>query len=294
MEFAQEGRKGTIVFATAVTALIAGMSAVLNLGAPQMPAPFDSPIPAVIEEKEDNPFEEFYYYNEANQKRYVAYQNRYPHLKPDEVVWRVNADIDQPLYTNVKVVKNPDQVPVVVNKHRKLPDGYVPANLSTLPSGKPATKATCIAYRQMAADARKQGISMYAASAYRPYSTQKRIYNNYIRQEGGNVAKVDTYSARPGHSEHQTGRTIDLIGSFGSLNDFIRTPAGPWVRDNCYKYGFIVRYQQATVPLTGYKAEPWHITYVGKDVSTAMHKLGIKTLEEYAVKYIDYKPPTGV
>ena len=65
---------------------------------------------------------------------------------------------------------------------------------------------------------------------------------------------------------------------------------GLWVNDNCYKYGFIVRYQQDIVPLTGYKYEPWHITYVGVEVSTAMHELGITCLEEYTVKYIDHQP----
>ena len=105
---------------------------------------------------------------------------------------------------------------------------------------------------------------------------------------------MDTYSARPGHSEHQTGRAIDLCGSFGSLNDFINTPEGPWVNENCYKYGFIVRYQQDIVSLAGYKYEPWHITYVGTEVAQAMHDLNIRCLEEYVVKYIDHQPPDAV
>lgn len=72
----------------------------------------------------------------------------------------------------------------------------------------------------------------------RSYDLQNRLYHGYIKQEGGNAAVVDTYSARPGHSEHQTGRAIDLCGSFGSLNDFIRTPESAWVSENCYQYGF--------------------------------------------------------
>ena len=66
------------------------------------------------------------------------------------------------------------------------------------------------------------------------------------------------------------------------------------MNENCYKYGFIVRYQQDIVPLTGYKYEPWHITYVGSEVSQAMHDLNIRCLEEYVVKYIDHQPPEGV
>lgn len=166
--------------------------------------------------------------------------------------------------------------------------------MTKLPSGKPATKDTCAAYKEMAGDARKEGLSFYAASAYRSYALQNRLYQGYLQQEGGNAARVDTYSARPGHSEHQTGRAIDLCGSFGSLNDFVNTPEGPWVKENCYKYGFIVRYQEDIVPLTGYKYEPWHITYVGKEVSNRMHELGMTCLEEYVVKYVDHKPPTSV
>ena len=126
------------------------------------------------------------------------------------------------------------------------------------------------------------------------YDLQNRLYNGYVKQEHGDTARVDTYSARPGHSEHQTGRAIDLCGSYGSLNDFVNTPEGPWVKENCYRYGFIVRYQEDIVPLTGYKDEPWHITYVGKDVAQTMHEKNINCLEEYVVKYIDHQPLADV
>ena len=95
---------------------------------------------------------------------------------------------------------------------------------------------------------------------------------------------VDTYSARPGHSEHQTGRAIDLSGSFGSLNDFIRTPEGPWVNDNCYKYGFILRYTAEKQDKTGIIPEPWHYRYVGVEAATKIHEENI-CLEEFIEKY---------
>lgn len=286
-------KKHGIVYIAAATALAAGLAAAANLLCPTLPAPLDNAIP-VIEQLEPNPYAQLYYYEADKQERYEHYQAAHADLAAEDVVWQVNAGLDHDFYTNVVTVADTEALPVIVNKYHQLPEGYVPADLQKLPSGKKATKATCAAYKAMAADARKAGLSLYAASAYRSYELQTRLYNGYLRQEGGNTAKVDTYSARPGHSEHQTGRAIDLCGSFGSLNDFVNTPEGPWVNENCYKYGFIVRYQQDIVPLTGYKYEPWHITYVGAETAQAMHDLNIRCLEEYVVKYIDHQPPDEV
>ncbi len=274
---------------TAVTAVAAAAIMIANLFVPNLPAPLELQVPAIVQ-MEQNPYAEFYYYEADKQERYEAYQGLHQELTADEVVWRVNAGLDYEFYTNIQPVEDVSALPLIVNKYYQLPADYVPADLTALPSGRLATKDTCAAFNAMIADARKEGLRIYDTSSYRSYALQNRLYNGYLQRDGGNVALVDTYSARPGHSEHQTGRAIDLSGSFGSLNDFIRTPEGPWVQDNCYKYGFIVRYQQDIVPLTGYKYEPWHITYVGLDVAADMREKGITCLEEYVVKYIDHQP----
>ncbi len=274
---------------TVVTAVATAVVVLTNMFVPNMPAALDIPMQAIIE-LDESPYNDFYYYEKENEARYEAYQALHTDLTADEVVWRVNAGLDYDFYTNIQPVEDPAAMPVIVNKYYQLAADYVPADLTPLPSGRLATKATCNAYNAMLADAGKEGLRIYDTSAYRSYQKQQNLYNGYLRRDGGNVALVDTYSARPGHSEHQTGRAIDLCGSRGSLDAFIHTPEGVWVKDNCYKYGFIVRYQQDIVPLTGYKYEPWHITYVGVDVSTAMHDLGITCLEEYVVKYIDHQP----
>ena len=105
------------------------------------------------------------------------------------------------------------------------------------------------------------------------------MYNNYLKRDG-DVALVDTYSARPGHSEHQTGMAIDLLGSFGVLRDFKDTPEGAWVKENCYKYGFTLRYLEGKEAITGYLYEPWHYRYVGVELATYLMKHSL-TLEEY-------------
>lgn len=277
-----------IVNATATAALV-----VANLFAPVLPAPLQMEVPSIVVVQQ-NPYAELAYYDQTKQERYRAYAALHSELSIEDIVWRVNAELDHDFYTDILPVEDPTAMPVIVNKYHQLPASYVPDDLVPLPSGKLATKDTCEAYRRMAADARKEGLGLYAASAYRSYEVQERLYNNYLKRDGGNVALVDTYSARPGHSEHQTGRAIDLSAASGSLNGFGSTPEAAWVKKNCYKYGFIVRYQQDIVALTGYKYEPWHITYVSEAVSQDMHDRGITCLEEYVVKYIDNQPTTTI
>ena len=95
---------------------------------------------------------------------------------------------------------------------------------------------------------------------------------------GYGQASADTFSARPGHSEHQTGLAIDV----NSVDDSFRgTPEAIWLADNCYKYGFIIRYPEGKEGITGYKYEPWHIRYVGSEIAKKVHDAGSNaTLEE--------------
>ena len=103
-------------------------------------------------------------------------------------------------------------------------------------------------------------------------------------------SKVDTYSSRPGYSEHHTGRALDISQVSGNLDMFEGSDEAKWVYENAYKYGFIVRYMEDQIDVTGYIFEPWHIVYVGTDISYKMHDENIKTLEEYVVKYVDHTP----
>jgi D-alanyl-D-alanine carboxypeptidase len=122
-------------------------------------------------------------------------------------------------------------------------------------------------------------------SAYRSIDGQKYIYNKYLNEDS--QENVDTYSSRPGYSEHHTREAIDLRGSFGSIEDFEKTKESKWINENSYKYGFIIRYKKGLEKVTGYKYEPWHIRYVGVEVSTEMKRKNINTLEEYYEKYIN-------
>lgn len=126
-------------------------------------------------------------------------------------------------------------------------------------------------------DALKEGIDLYIISGFRSYIDQTIIYNDYVTRDGVGVA--DTYSARPGHSEHQSGYAIDINSLYYSFAD---TKEGKWIQDNAYKYGFIIRYPSGKEYITGYNYEPWHLRYVGNDLSLKLYNNGDWiTIEEY-------------
>ena len=131
------------------------------------------------------------------------------------------------------------------------------------------------AFDEMQNAAKNDNIKLWIASGYRSYSLQTNLYNSYVLKDG--KAKADTYSARPGHSEHQTGLAMDLNIIDSS---FEGTPEAIWIEKNCYKYGFIIRYPKGKEEITGYKYEPWHVRYLGKELAEKVYNTG-KTLEEY-------------
>lgn len=159
-------------------------------------------------------------------------------------------------------------------------DGYLIANKTySLPStyGNGLTAETLSAFNTMAAAAKKDGLNIYISSGFRSYSRQKAIYKNYVNRDG--VAKADTYSARAGYSEHQSGLAFD-VNIISSA--FAGTPEAIWLADNCYRYGFILRYPQGKTNETGYIYEPWHFRYVGVELAEKLYNGGNWiTMEEY-------------
>lgn len=144
------------------------------------------------------------------------------------------------------------------------------------------------AFNNMESDASAEGLNIYIASGYRSYYYQVNVYNRYCEYDPPEV--VDTYSARPGFSEHQSGYAFDL----NTIDDsFADTPEGKWVDQNCYKYGFIIRFPKDKEDITGYQYESWHLRYVGIDVATYIHENNL-CLEEYlgvdSIYAEDYNP----
>lgn len=166
---------------------------------------------------------------------------------------------------------------VIANKTYSLPSNFAPNNLVTINGYIKVVDYVKDAFLSLSSDAKAIGLNIYASSGYRSYSNQKYIYENYVSMDGKENA--DRYSARAGYSEHQTGLAIDV----NTIDmTFDNTSESVWLRENAYKYGFIIRYPKGKEEITGYMYEPWHIRYVGKELSNKLYKGGSYiTLEEY-------------
>lgn len=265
-------------------------------------APFLKPLPASIpaagasyhetsryDSPEADPFAACLHYLESNRADYLAYQQKYPELEAWDVVTQVNIGLNRPFYTDIQTVDDPDSLLVLCNKYRKLPDGYAPSDLRSLSSGLAAGSANQMrreaadAFEALCADARAAGYTIRAQSAYRSYFTQKSLYARYAARDG--AAGADIYSARAGHSDHQTGLVVDVKNATHPYNRFGLTAEYQWAKDNIHKYGFIIHYPEGSQAITGYKTEEWHWRYVGREAAAAIYSLGI-TLDEYCAIFL--------
>ena len=170
---------------------------------------------------------------------------------------------------------------LIANKTYALPHDFIPTNpdqpVNADRSSTCLDKTLMSAWKIMLKDATAKGLNIYISSGYRSYNYQVNVYNRYVKSDGAAVA--DTYSSRPGNSEHQTGLCFDL----NSIEDsFQYTNEGKWVNDNCYKYGFCIRFPKGKDSATGYQYESWHLRYVGVDLATKLYNNGDwLSLEEY-------------
>lgn len=177
---------------------------------------------------------------------------------------------------------------VVVNKSRGLnPLTYVPADL-TYPdvpnlNDQPMRAATAAAVVDLFhAGKAEAGLDFSVQSAYRSYESQTRVYDDDVARNGQDYADTDT--ARPGHSEHQTGYAVDIsaVPANCSLDAcFADTAQGRWLAANAWRFGFLLRYPADKVDVTGFAFEPWHFRFVGVPLATELHRTGVTTLEEF-------------
>lgn len=193
-----------------------------------------------------------------------------------------------PLFdTSAHSIDDAHSIWVVSNKLRPLsPVDYAPDDL-VLPEGvenefvQPLRAPAARAVEQLVGAAAEAGHSVWIISAYRDYATQVALYGGYVARDGQAVA--DRYSARPGHSEHQTGLVVDLDDHGACYLDgcFGDTAAGAWLAAHAAEYGFIVRYPEGKEDVTGFMPEPWHFRYVGPELALEMRAQGVVTLEEF-------------
>ena len=203
-------------------------------------------------------------------------------------------------YEQYMCPEDPDAFLILVNRKHTIDGEYVPENLVPISNVRQdgrsesmvetAEKALQALYIEMRA-AGYTDVSV--TSGYRSYNKQVSLYNTYTQREmsDNNISReeaekiVDTYSARPGTSEHQTGLCCDMHNLGSASQRFANEEVYTWLINNCYKFGFVLRFPEGKEDITGYSFEPWHYRFVGRYHASEMHRLDM-CLEEY-IEYLD-------
>lgn len=228
------------------------------------------------------------YYVDRLEDKYLEYFNEYDDVRL--LLEIVNTNRYKPLYSDIKQTDLSKDYLMLINKYYQLPSDYEPSDLVDIDPiyGVGMTRSAVYdAFVSMADDAYQEGYDLSVCSGYRSYAYQEGLYNKYLDIEGGNVQAVDSYSARAGHSEHQSGLCLDIVTPGYSMDDFGLSEASSWVNENCYKYGFIIRYTDEKEYITGYEAEAWQVRYVGNsDIAKYIMDSGI-TFDEYYTCFVE-------
>ena len=219
--------------------------------------------------------------------RYIAYQ--YENFCAwGDANYAVGLNFDLEPFTELSTYTTYDPL-MIVNKYHSVTSDYDPGELTTLSldysrdGDAKLVPVVAEAFIKMADAAKQDGLIIKARSAYRSYQDQQNLWDSYSKS----YSKERLYAlvAKPGFSEHQTGLALDIMSSNGQAT-FITTKEYAWMKENCYKYGFIHRYPDGKSNITGYDIESWHYRYVGVDAATRIHDEGI-TFEEYYMLYVE-------
>ena len=240
------------------------------------------------------------YYIDDYLVKYLNYQKEHPNTDTKEIVTIINTHINDKFYTNTIKTDTSKGKFVLLNKYYYADENYHAEDLMEIDSiyslygntYKMELSKECFeAFLKMYNDAKEAGYGFKINSAYRSYEKQNTLYNRYVASDGKEEA--DTYSARPGHSEHQTGYAFDVRDYPYTNEDYSKTKSFKWVSENAYKYGFILRFPKDKEYITGYQYESWHYRYCGIECSTYIHNHDI-TFEEYYEYFIRYNNPRNL
>ena len=225
------------------------------------------------------------YYIPAYEELYLEYLDRYPSVR--QMMEAVNTGTYRPFFTDIKETDMSKGYLILVNKYYTLSADYEPDDLVQVESayGKGQLREVAYeAFKQLHDDAYELGYNIRVVSPYRSYSYQVAVYDKYLQKDP--VEVVDSYSARPGLSEHQTGLCADVSIPGIYIDDFGEYEASDWLSENAHRYGFIIRFPKNKEDVTGYIWEAWHIRYVGEEVATDIYERGI-TFDEYYACFIE-------
>ena len=230
------------------------------------------------------------YYLSKNFYKYIDYMNKNKRLDLTTVVRNINIHLDEEFYIPNYETDISKDTSMLVNKYYLLSKDYIPNDLVTISKDyswgddQKVRKVAMDAFIEIWNAAKENGYYLMISSSYRTYEEQEIVYNNYQKQ-GSKYA--DSIAARPGASEHQTGLTLDIFSKTNSnRKTFKDSEEAKWLKENSYKYGFILRYPEDKVNVTGYNYESWHFRYVGKKIAKEVYEKNI-TFDEYYAYYIE-------
>jgi D-alanyl-D-alanine carboxypeptidase len=228
-----------------------------------------------------------WYFDPINALRYMDLSRQLPDTLMEDIVWMVEANLDLEPYEDVIYASEPDSLLVLVNKFFRLEEDYSPSDLAEIDSTMLRSEAAD-AMHEMINAAALEGHRLWVQSGYRSFTVQSTLYDQYSTSDG--IDSADTYSARPGHSEHQTGLAVD----FNTITDaFGEMPEGRWAAENSWTFGYILRYTKENSDVTLYRPEPWHFRYIGREAASHFHQSKFLSFEEYWVKYVKHMPPSA-
>ena len=239
----------------------------------------------------DNIQEQIDYFNEDYLDRYINYKKKNRRLDTIQVIKDVNMNLDKTPYEYTIPAKNLNTEIILVNKYYYIEDNYVPETLEAINRKYALSNMRLVykakeAFEELSKKAQEENLNIIAMSTYRSYSYQVDLYNRYVKKDG--KEKADTYSGRPGHSEHQTGLAVDVYNKKEDYTNFEKTKEFAWMQQHAHEYGFILRFPKGKEKETGYQYESWHYRYVGKEVATYIHNNNITLEEYYATKIKDW------
>ncbi len=230
------------------------------------------------------------YYIHSNLESYLAYKEKNKKKSNNEIIAVINTHQEENAYEETKESDTEKGILININKFYKVNEDYEPQEITNInlqyayANNKLANVAN-EAFVTMWNAAKEQDLQLIVNTSYRSYKSQETMYENTKAANGSRTA--DNMVARPGHSDHQTGLSIDVYEkNYQTMATFKDSPAYTWLKENAYKYGFIERYPEGKEYITGFTYEPWHWRYVGEEAAKTIHEENI-TFDEYYAYYVE-------
>ena len=231
------------------------------------------------------PFMEEKYFIYSKMDEYLQYKEKNKKKDYNKIVQLVNVEMHIDWLDNQKETDTSKNELMLVNRIYGLSEDYVPSDLVDVPTqfayeDKKLSQSVLDIVIELINAGKEAGYTFVISDGYRSYDDQKEIYDSYADYYG--ISETDTFVARPGHSEYQTGMTFDLKPYNKIIDDVSTNEEYLWLKDNDHKFGFIFRFNEEHESLTGFPSANWRLRYVGEDAATVIYNEGICFEEYYA------------